>query len=396
MESLAGAADHRHAALPAQRRDPPLRRVAQQHLRPSRPRRHPGRRPRNRGAQRAAQYLPDLLALSASLAVRRGLLHTPPLGALADLHEDVPACGVPDAYADWAEYEASPLPLRDRIGDGAHAALVERSPASRLSDRRDPHLRRRSPRLEEAVSLSALHLRAHRRSRAPWTRVSRCATQPHRLIEENFWRAIRSGLAGELLDLERTAERRKRPARAALEELVAWVLARRGGARDRCRISRCPRANAARAPDGPARGGASLPEIYAEQVARDPRRRRWRRHVASPEDEERAAQELAEELEAAPRRGQCHPDARDRLAIGYARPRAHSHETKDVAGSRSRRGSPSTRCARSPGARDDGASPSSCATSTRRSRTSSSPMRALRPRRPHGGGDHRPQTEPGE
>ena len=39
VEPLAGAADHRHAALPAERRAAPLRRLAQQHVRAPRPRR---------------------------------------------------------------------------------------------------------------------------------------------------------------------------------------------------------------------------------------------------------------------------------------------------------------------------------------------------------------------
>jgi len=44
---------------------------------------------------------------------------------------------------------------------------------------------------------------------------------PHRLIEENFWRAIRYGLSGELIDLT-TGD--VRPAREHLERLVEWVL----------------------------------------------------------------------------------------------------------------------------------------------------------------------------
>ena len=43
--------------------------------------------------------------------------------------------------------------------------------------------------------------------------------QPHRLIEENMWRAIRYGLAGELID----RAGRRRPRRARLERLLEWV-----------------------------------------------------------------------------------------------------------------------------------------------------------------------------
>jgi len=44
--------------------------------------------------------------------------------------------------------------------------------------------------------------------------------QPHRLIEENMWRAIRYGLSGGLLD-PGTLE--VRPARAELERLAEWI-----------------------------------------------------------------------------------------------------------------------------------------------------------------------------
>ena len=47
---------------------------------------------------------------------------------------------------------------------------------------------------------------------------------PHRLIEENLWRAIRYGLSGDLLILPARPTDRVRPARQALEELVDWVL----------------------------------------------------------------------------------------------------------------------------------------------------------------------------
>ena len=49
------------------------------------------------------------------------------------------------------------------------------------------------PDLAEAQSLAALGASlAARIARAPTTRASRCADQPHRLIEENLWRAIRT------------------------------------------------------------------------------------------------------------------------------------------------------------------------------------------------------------
>ncbi len=91
VEPLAGAADHRHAALPAERRAAPLRRLAQQHVRAPRARRGQRRRPRHPRHQRAAELPAGDARAVRELAVRRGRLHAPPLGAHADLHAHVPA-----------------------------------------------------------------------------------------------------------------------------------------------------------------------------------------------------------------------------------------------------------------------------------------------------------------
>jgi carboxylate-amine ligase len=41
-----------------------------------------------------------------------------------------------------------------------------------------------------------------------------------RLVEENMWRAIRFGMDGRMIDLERGEEQ---PARAAIDGLIAWT-----------------------------------------------------------------------------------------------------------------------------------------------------------------------------
>ena len=51
---------------------------------------------------------------------------------------------------------------------------------------------------------------------------------PHRLIEENMWRAIRYGMDGSMIDLRRGVEI---PARAALESLWDWTAPARANAR---------------------------------------------------------------------------------------------------------------------------------------------------------------------
>ena len=85
---------------------------------------------------------------------------------------------------------------------------------------------------------------------------------PHRLIEENFWRAIRHGLSGEMIDL---ASGRVRPTRAALEELCEWArpVAEELGAAPWLRV---PEANSAERQIARHEEGATMEEIYAELV----------------------------------------------------------------------------------------------------------------------------------
>src|SRR5438093_1586491 len=92
---------------------------------------------------------------------------------------------------------------------------------------------------------------------------------PHRLLEENLWRAIRYGLSGELIDF---ASGEPLPARARLERLVDWVrpVAEELGAAEWLAI---PERNAAERQIARHDEGASAREIFEEQV-------RW--HVRTP------------------------------------------------------------------------------------------------------------------
>src|SRR4029077_20839257 len=68
--------------------------------------------------------------------------------------------------------------------------------------------------------LVALFYRPRARTARPLDEGEPLPSWPHRLLEENLWRAIRHGLSGELIDLER---RESIPARARIEQLVEWV-----------------------------------------------------------------------------------------------------------------------------------------------------------------------------
>ena len=227
-----------------------------------------------RGADRAVavcnalrSYLPDLLALSASSPFVENCythLHSARSQTFTRMF---PRCGIPDAYADWAEYEAF---LRYLYATGSVTEHTQLWWSVRLHlafPTVEIRICDAQPELGEAVALTALIYALTARIARAVDEGEPLQAHPHRLIEENLWRAIRYGLPGELLDLNRTAELRKRPARAALEELVGWVLpvAQELGIASYLDV---PAANAAERQTARFSEGASLEEIYAEQVAR--------------------------------------------------------------------------------------------------------------------------------
>ena len=119
------------------------------------------------------------------------------------------------------------------------------------------------PELQEAQALAALSASLAARIVRAYDEGEPVVYQPHRLIEENTWRAIRYGLSGELIDLDRGDVL---PARARIERLVDWVVpvAEEIGAAPYLAI---PERNVAERQIARSEEGWSLREIFAEQVA---------------------------------------------------------------------------------------------------------------------------------
>jgi carboxylate-amine ligase len=118
------------------------------------------------------------------------------------------------------------------------------------------------PDLGEARSLAALGY-------ALTARIARAVDEgeplpdpPPRMIEENMWRAIRWGLSGGLYDL---ATYEVRPARAELERLIEWV-APVAGEIGAAAFLAVPEANAAERQIARLADGATLKDVYREQV----------------------------------------------------------------------------------------------------------------------------------
>ena len=118
------------------------------------------------------------------------------------------------------------------------------------------------PDLAEARSLAALIYSLTARIARAIDEGEPLPSWPHRLLEENLWRAIRHGLAGELIDLERGESI---PARARLEQLLEWVqpVAEELGAAQWLAI---PERNAAERQIARHEEGATMEEIFKEQI----------------------------------------------------------------------------------------------------------------------------------
>jgi carboxylate-amine ligase len=222
-----------------------------------------------RGADRAVRvcsalraYLPDLLALSASSPFVEGVytyLHSARTQIFTRMF---PRCGVPDAFADWDEWERYVRFLYDTGSITEHTQLWWSVRPHLAFPTVEIRICDSQPDLGEARSLAALAYSLTARLARALDEGEPLPQQPPRLIEENLWRAIRYGLSGELIDL-RTG--RVRTARAALEELVEWVapVAEELGA---AQFLAVPDANAAERQIARHDEGATLEEIYGEQV----------------------------------------------------------------------------------------------------------------------------------
>jgi len=206
--------------------------------------------------------LPELLALSASSPFVEGVSTGHHSARTQIFTRFFPRCGVPDAFASWDEFErfvrflyaTGSITEHTQIWWSVRPHLAFPTVEARIADGQ--------PELHEAQALAALTASLVARVARAYDEGSPLEPLPHRLIEENFWRAIRYGLSGELIDFARGEPI---PARQRLEELIEWALpaAEEIGATPYLAV---PERNAAERQIERFEEGATLETIYAEQV----------------------------------------------------------------------------------------------------------------------------------
>jgi carboxylate-amine ligase len=208
-------------------------------------------------------FLPELLALSASSPFAEGVFTYLHSARTQLFTRTFPRCGIPDSIQTWDEweayvrflYETGSITEHTQIWWSVRPHLAFPTVEIRICDAQ--------PELGESRSVAALCYSLAARIARALDEGEPLPDWPHRLLEENLWRAIRYGLSGELIDLER---RESVPARARLEQLLEWVrpVADELGATPWLAV---PERNAAERQIARLEEGATIEEIFAEQVA---------------------------------------------------------------------------------------------------------------------------------
>jgi carboxylate-amine ligase len=214
-----------------------------------------------RVCDRLRPVLPLLLAVSANSPYLDGQdtgLHS---ARTQSFTKSFPRCGVPDAFGGWPAYrEYIELLVRTR-------SIVE---FTQVWWSVRPHFRFGTVEVRicdaqstagESEALAALMVACVAQAARDVDEGVPHADPAPRLVEENMWRAIRFGLDGRLLDLERGEEY---AARAVLERLAAWT----APVRTELGIDLTfPERNGAQRQRALIEAGASREEVFAASVA---------------------------------------------------------------------------------------------------------------------------------
>jgi len=221
-----------------------------------------------RGADRAIavcdrlrQVLPELLAVSANSPFLDGFDSGLASARSQIFTKSFPRCGIPEPFVDFATY-ASHVDLLVRTH-----SIVEHT---QLWWSVRPHHSFGTVELricdaqtsaEDSTAIAGLAVACIAQAAIDHDEGSAPAPAPQRLVDENLWRAIRYGLDGRMIDLERGEEFL---AAALPDRLLAWTAPARGSLGIDPVL---PERNGAQRQRDALEAGASIREAFAAEVA---------------------------------------------------------------------------------------------------------------------------------
>jgi glutamate---cysteine ligase / carboxylate-amine ligase len=174
---------------------------------------------------RLRPILPELLAISANspfLDGRDSGLHSVRTQIFT---KSFPRCGIPDAFGSWSAY-ADYVEFLLRTGSVVEHTQIWWSIRPHHSfGTVEVRICDAQSSAEDSTALAGLLTACVAQAAIDYDEGVPHDPPPGRLIEENLWRAIRYGLDGKMIDLERGAEF---PAAALPDRLLAWTAPARG------------------------------------------------------------------------------------------------------------------------------------------------------------------------
>jgi glutamate---cysteine ligase / carboxylate-amine ligase len=210
---------------------------------------------------RLRPVLPELLAISANspfLDGRDSGLHS---ARTQIFTKSFPRCGIPDAFGSWAEYAAYVDFLIRTNSIVEHTQIWWSVRPHHSFGTVEVRICDAQTRAEESTALAGLITACVAQAAFDHDEGVEHEQWPRRLIEENFWRAIRYGLDGKLIDLERGEEL---PAAAVGDRLLAWTAPARVALGIDLTL---PEENGAQRQRAALAAGASIEEVFAAEVA---------------------------------------------------------------------------------------------------------------------------------
>jgi carboxylate-amine ligase len=220
-----------------------------------------------RGADRAIAVcdrvralLPELLAISANspfLDGRDSGLHT---ARTQIFTKSFPRCGIPDPFGDWKAYadfidllvRTSSIVEHTQLWWSVRPHHAYGTVEVRICDAQSDG--------DAATALAGLIVACVAQAALDYDAGVPFEDPSPRLVEENFWRAIRHGLDGKMLDLARIEEY---PSAAIGERLLEWTAPARAALGLELAL---PGENGAQRQRRSLAGGATMQEVFAAEV----------------------------------------------------------------------------------------------------------------------------------
>ncbi|MDQ6810759.1 MAG: YbdK family carboxylate-amine ligase, partial [Actinomycetota bacterium] len=173
-----------------------------------------------RVCDRLRPVLPLLLAISANSPFLDGRDSGLNSARTQSFTKSFPRCGVPDAFGSWRAYREY-IEFLQRTNSIVEFTQVWWSVRPHFSfGTVEVRICDAQATAQESDALAALMVACIAQATRDVDEGIPFTDPPGRLIEENMWRAIRFGLDGRLIDLERA---REYPARGAIERLAVWT-----------------------------------------------------------------------------------------------------------------------------------------------------------------------------